>query len=123
MPGDERLPLQLAISRRNDSTRIEKREAESQLALKRWVSKVDTWPSTWRCKHELDGCASVGESLELVGDDFSGKAPSISIERGNSTIFFAQYVSQSGLFLAFVGKRLLPPGEDYQTSWQLNKPT
>ena len=48
LPGDDRLPFQLAISRRNDSTWIEKREAELQRALKKWVSIVDTWPSTWR---------------------------------------------------------------------------
>ena len=59
LPGDDRLPFLLAISRRNYSTWIEKREAELQLALERWVSIVDTWPSTWRCKQELDGCISV----------------------------------------------------------------
>ena len=37
---DDRLPFQLAISGRNDATRVEKREAELQRALKKWVSIV-----------------------------------------------------------------------------------
>ena len=48
---DDRLPFQLAISRRNDATWVEKREAELQRALKKWVSIVaeTQWSSLKLC--------------------------------------------------------------------------
>ena len=40
------LCFQRAVSRRHDASWLEKREAELQRALKKWVSKVDTRPGT-----------------------------------------------------------------------------
>ena len=77
----------VAVSRRKDQVWTEKREAELQRALMKWDTIVRNWPEDWKCKQELLACATVTESMNLLGDYLTGKAPATLLKRANSMVF------------------------------------
>ena len=97
--SDQMKPLfQLAVSRRKDQVWTEKRESELQRALMKWDKIVRNWPDRWACKQELIACTSVDDSMMLLGDYLTGKAPSTLVKRANSLIFLQTTLQQLGYF-------------------------
>ena len=88
----------IAVSRRKDQVWTEKREAELQRALMKWDTIIRNWPDAWRCKRELVACSTVNESMNLLGDYLSGKAPSTLVKRANSMVFLHTTLQQLGFF-------------------------
>ena len=88
----------IAVSRRKDQVWTEKREAELQRALMKWDTIIRNWPDAWRCKRELVACSTVNESMNLLGDYLSGKAPSTLVKRANSMVFVHTTLQQLGFF-------------------------
>jgi hypothetical protein len=88
----------IAVSRRKDQVWTEKREAELQRALMKWDTIIRNWPDAWRCKLELVACSTVNESMNLLGDYLSGKAPSTLVKRANSMVFLHTTLQQLGFF-------------------------
>ncbi|CAL1150630.1 unnamed protein product [Cladocopium goreaui] len=88
----------IAVSRRKDQVWTEKREAELQRALMKWDTIIRNWPDAWRCKRELVACSAVNESMNLLGDYLSGKAPSTLVKRANSMVFLHTTLQQLGFF-------------------------
>ena len=88
----------IAVSRRKDQVWTEKREAELQRALMKRDTIIRNWPDAWRCKRELVACSTVNESMNLLGDYLSGKAPSTLVKRANSMVFLHTTLQQLGFF-------------------------
>lgn len=90
--------FQMAVSRRKDQLWTEKRESELQRSLKKWFAIVGNWPDSWRCKQELTACATIDESMGLLGDYLSGKAPATLVKRANSMVFLHNKLHDLGYF-------------------------
>ena len=81
-----------------DQLWTEKRESELQRSLKKWFAIVGNWPDSWRCKQELTACATIDESMGLLGDYLSGKAPATLVKRANSMVFLHNKLHDLGYF-------------------------
>jgi hypothetical protein len=88
----------VAVSRRKDQVWTEKREAELQRALMKWDTIVRNWPDEWKCKQELLACSTVNDSMNLLGDYLTGKAPATLLKRANSMVFLHTTLQQLGFF-------------------------
>ncbi|CAL1132459.1 unnamed protein product [Cladocopium goreaui] len=88
----------VAVSRRKDQVWTEKREAELQRALMKWDTIVRNWPDEWKCKQELLACPTVNDSMNLLGDYLTGKAPATLLKRANSMVFLHTTLQQLGFF-------------------------
>ena len=88
----------VVVSRRKDQVWTEKREAELQRALMKWDTIVRNWPDEWKCKQELLACPTVNDSMNLLGDYLTGKAPATLLKRANSMVFLHTTLQQLGFF-------------------------
>lgn len=88
----------VAVTKQSDMTWTDKREADLQRAIKKWVSIVANWPSEWRCSSEINGCDTLDASCELISDYLSGKSPATLVKRANSMLFLMSAASQLGFF-------------------------
>ena len=78
------------VSHRQDVSWEEKREADLQRGLVKWIGVIRVWPEEWSICQELNACATVEESCALMSHYLFGKAPSTLVKRANSLTFILE---------------------------------
>ena len=89
------------IGHKQDVAWEEKREADLQKSLMKWLGVIRAWPDDWTICKELSECETLEASCELVSHYFSGKAPSTLVKRANSMIFILEQGHKLGYFFPY----------------------
>ena len=89
------------IGHKQDVAWEEKREADLQKSLMKWLGVIRVWPDEWAVCKELSECETIEASCELVSHYFSGKAPATLVKRANSMIFILEQGHKLGYFFPY----------------------
>ena len=101
-PIDAKDPFFLqAVSHRQDVAWEEKREADMQKGLMKWIGIMRAWPEHWKVCAELSDCETLEEACTLISHYLSGKAPSTLVKRANSVIFILEEGHKLGYFFPY----------------------
>lgn len=93
--------FKIAVGHRRDVAWEEKREADMQKSLFKWISIIRAWPEKWKISGELSACETTEETCEVLSHYFSGKAPATLVKRANSLIFIMERGHKLGYFFPF----------------------
>ena len=88
----------IAVTAQCDMLWTDKRAADLQRALKKWVALVSNWPTHWRCAQEVANCKALDQAYILMSDYLSGKAPATLVKRANSMIYIIDASKRLGYF-------------------------
>ena len=95
VPSDAR---RIAVTKQCDMLWTDKRAADLQRAIKKWVALVSNWPIHWRCAQEVASCNALDQAYTLMSDYLSGKAPATLVKRANSMIYIIDASKRLGYF-------------------------
>ena len=95
-----------AVSHRQDVAWEERREADMQKGLMKWMGVIRAWPEHWKVCGELNDCSTLEEACTLISHYLSGKAPSTLVKRANSVIFVMEQGHKLGYFFPYTEPEL-----------------
>ena len=98
--------FKIAVGHRQDVAWEEKREADMQRGLFKWISIIHSWPEHWKASKELSACETMDGKCEVLAHYFSGKAPSTLVKRANSLIFIMEQAHKLGYFFPLTESEL-----------------
>ena len=81
-----------AVVKLPEETWMDKRDAELQAGLKRWLTCIMAWDPAEKVVQELQGCASISDGLTLLRDYMGTKAPATLYKRVNSLGILFQHI-------------------------------